>query len=137
VSYGTLSPPIIESGSISLGWVYFGTGTPSDAKVTIYPDSKPVTDIDLKLLTNKSGVTVIEFIATKDKVIGSIKNNSTEPLNDPYMLVSCWDDKGVLSSTEVARTARKTIAPGESSAFSIITLGSEAPECSKWLLTGS
>lgn len=137
VSYGTVYPAIIGAGSFELGWVYFGTAPLPDAKVTVYVDSKPVTDLDIQLLTSKSGVSVTEFAASKEQIIGAVTNTSSDPVNDPYMLVSCWNDKGVLSSTEVARTARKVIAPGESSAFSVITLGSLAPSCDKWLLTGS
>lgn len=137
VPYGTVYPAVISAGSYGLGWVYFGTTPLPDAKVTVYVDSKPVTDLDINLLTSKSGVSVTEFAASKDQIIGSVTNTSSDPVNDPYLLVSCWDDNGVLSSTEVARTARKLIGPGESSAFSVITLGGSAPPCTKWLLTGS
>lgn len=136
----TVSPPfspnVVEPGALAMGSLFFDPPLQEDATVTFYPEGESDTALYLRFFEGYAGVELIEFSATSERILGTVRNPTAREINDVSLNIACFDAAGTFVTVEVGRPVRAKLGPGESSAFEVLTLRVMQPPCDFFLVTG-
>jgi len=127
--------PILDPGAVTFAVVTFDEPLPNDATVTFFTEGGSNPTLLERFPTLYGGVELIEFVASSERILGSVRNISEAPIEitGTLLSVACFDASGSLSGAPSVTTARERLEPGETTSFETF---SPPPPCDFFLVSG-
>lgn len=119
------SPTTVPAGGVALGFVYFESVIPADAKIEFTVASKP-----LKGKPNSRDLTVNQANAVGATITGKATNNHSYTVKGTFSVnVTCFDQTGALLASQVGSASPDAdLAPGQSVTFQVQLHGKPCPD---------
>lgn len=100
--------------------------------MTFYPEGGS----DTVFYERYSGMELTEFVASPERIIGTVRRTGDAPVENVVLHVACFDMTGTLVAFIPGSPLRQNLPPDESTAFEAITLFADSPPCDFFLVTG-
>lgn len=112
-------PNVVPAGEIAIGYIYFGFDTrlPKGAKIQFQSSATPLESVRFE---NIRDLDIAEFKQVGKKVVGALRNNSSETISGPVgVRMTCFDSTGIPFATHSDFAEPDTLPVSGQSSFQI------------------